>query len=95
VRLGYQVLRIGRKFAERSSELVSARDRQLLVEGDRLLTRVQRQDRCVLIESLTAEEGPEPYGTSDHQRHSVGEAVNVQIPDGSGEEGDVAQCAPS
>ena len=32
--------------------------RELLVEGDRLLTRVRHQDRGVFIERFTAEEGP-------------------------------------
>ena len=34
--------------------------RELLVEGDRLPTRVRHQDRGVFIERFTAEEGPEP-----------------------------------
>lgn len=45
----------------------------LLVEGYGLLTRVWDKNRRVFIEGLSAEEGPEPYGASDHQRYAEGE----------------------
>ena len=44
-------------------------------------TRVWNQDRGVLIEGFTAEEGPEPYGTGDHQRDPEGEHADADHED--------------
>jgi hypothetical protein len=55
--------------------------RELLVEGDRLLTRVRHQDRGVFIERFTAEEGPQPYGAGDHQRNPESEHADADDED--------------